>query len=227
MRAPCAAPPPALFSARSLRLGRTRALDASRFCRRSNYTANGRSANHEHVETGAEVLAVLGAPNDADGHLSVIASSRCDRVAVEYRLRRRPILPTGGFGEHFNLTDTPHYDYVRRRLVELGVRPSDILAGLASRDTAEDVRMISAYARKAELSMLVVVTSDFHVERVRLLFGREAPDLDVTIVAAATDLPANELRALGVHEARAIRALLAKRPGDESHDPPDTPIVGV
>ena len=67
------------------------------------------------------VILVLGSPNDAQGHLSSIALERCSQALAEFR--KNPgyaVLPTGGWGEHFNTTDKPHGFYVRRELQTRG-----------------------------------------------------------------------------------------------------------
>ena len=63
------------------------------------------------------VIIVLGAPNDSEGNLSAIAIERCQQALIEYAQNPgAKILPTGGWGEHFNTTDKPHSHYLRQYL---------------------------------------------------------------------------------------------------------------
>ena len=75
-------------------------------------------------------IVVLGSPNDAEGNLSSIGIERCQQALAEYA--RNPVarmLPTGGWGDHFNTTDKPHGYYTRQYLMAHGV-PEDILSAL-------------------------------------------------------------------------------------------------
>lgn len=69
-----------------------------------------------------KLIVVLGSPNTDDGRLFGVAKERCARAAVLWQEEPEcGLLLTGGFGDHFNRTDVPHAEYLRRHLVELGV----------------------------------------------------------------------------------------------------------
>lgn len=88
------------------------------------------------------IIILLGAPNDDVGNLSSIAVERCCRAVLEYRSTPGyAVLPTGGFGEHFNRTAQPHAHYARRYLLEHGVPERVILEPVYSRFTEEDARL--------------------------------------------------------------------------------------
>lgn len=154
----------------------------------------------------AEVIAVLGAPNDVHGRLSGIAVARCTRAVELYRERPRPIVPTGGLGAHFNRTGLPHYSYLRRHLLASGVPEAHVMEGLASGNTIEDVQLLIRFATQAA-ARLVVVTSDFHVLRVELLLRRLGPAIGATVISAPTPVGHEQLELLKEHERQAIRAL--------------------
>ena len=64
------------------------------------------------------IIILLGSPNDEEGQLSSIGIERANCSIEEYR--NHPdykILPTGGFGEHFNKTDMPHASYAKHYLI--------------------------------------------------------------------------------------------------------------
>ena len=82
------------------------------------------------------VIILLGAPNDEKGRLSRIARERCEQAILEYRKNSGyKILPTGGFGPHFNVTDKPHGFYSGRYLISRGIPKEDILEGVESSNT--------------------------------------------------------------------------------------------
>ena len=154
-------------------------------------------------------IIVLGAPNDDHGRLSSIAVERCQRALMEYR--RRPgcrVLPTGGWGDHFNRTERPHGDYVRQYMTAHGIPEADFLECAESANTIEDAALARPILDRHRITDLVVVTSDFHQERARIIFGREFPERDVTVVASITKLPELELEERRIHERRAIERLV-------------------
>lgn len=159
-------------------------------------------------ETAEGVVIVLGAPNNPDGSLSPIAESRVVRAAEVLKFRERWIcLPSGGFGAHFNTTNKPHWQYVRRRLVDLGIDEARILNGINSRNTVEDACF--ALTRMADLGVkkVGVVSSDFHMPRVVYWFDRVFQDFEIEYFPATADLPRSQMEALIDHESRALERL--------------------
>lgn len=153
-------------------------------------------------------IVVLGAPNDSEGNLSTIAIERCQQALVEYA--RNPgakILPTGGWGEHFNTTDKPHGHYLRQYLAAHGVSEADILECAESANTIQDAQFARPIIERHGITDLIVVTSDFHVPRAQFLFQRAFPNLRLTFSGAKTNLPEAELVQRRQHEARALARL--------------------
>lgn len=158
-------------------------------------------------------IIVLGAPNDSEGNLSTIAIERCQQALIEYA--RNPvakILPTGGWGEHFNTTDKPHGHYLRQYLKAHGVPEADILECAESANTIQDAQLAKPIIERHGITDLIVVTSDFHVPRAEFLFRREFPKLRLTFSLAKTNLPEAELTQRKQHETRALARL--KNPSD-------------
>ncbi len=160
------------------------------------------------------MVVVLGAPNDASGELGPVASRR---VQLAADLARRDdsvlLLPTGGFGEHFNVSSAPHWQHITRALVAAGVAPARVLAGVDSRNTAEDAELACAEVQRMAPRRTVVVTSEFHRERAALLFGRAAISLGLgpTLRMETTSAPVDEgtMAELVAHERGALRRLRA------------------
>jgi uncharacterized SAM-binding protein YcdF (DUF218 family) len=160
------------------------------------------------MDEGRGAIVILGAPNDLQGQLSSIAIERCEQALQE--LDAHPdfmLLPTGGWGPHFNCSELPHATYTTHYLQSRGVPPDRILEGALSSSTVEDARQCREIARRHGLTDLRVVTSDFHLERTRLVFTRELPDMRLTFAPAVSNIPEPELRILLEREREAIEAL--------------------
>lgn len=163
--------------------------------------------------TGA--IVVLGAPNDEDGNLSSIAVERCNQALLEYG--RHPgfrVIPTGGWGPHFNTTDRPHGFYIRQYLIAHDVPDSDILPCVESANTVEDAALCRFAVAQYGLTELVVVTSDFHIPRAQYLFEREFSDKALSFSGARTALSEDELQVRREHETRALARLRAQHGTD-------------
>lgn len=107
------------------------------------------------------------------------------------------ILPTGGWGEHFNVTPRAHAELVTEHLNSLPkvkqLRASDALKIVnytRSNGTHQDAWL--AFRRLSELEEVVdrftklsVVTSSFHMERVKLIFGNVFKERYINYVSVA------------------------------------------
>ena len=156
----------------------------------------------------AGVIVVLGSPNDTQGRLLSIALERCSQAFVEFS--RNPgyaILPTGGWGAHFNTTDKAHGFYVRQELIARGIPESAFLPIAESSNTIEDAALSRPILDAYPGIDLIVVTSDFHMARARSLFEREFPERRITYSPSETDLPPEVLARLKEHEHKALKRL--------------------
>ena len=116
---------------------------------------------------------------------------------------------TGGFGKHFNESQWPHANLVVQRLLQAGVKAADLLAALFTANTVEDAFWVGRFAVSVGVSELVVVTSDFHVERCKTLFELcERPE-NVRFVGAPHGLDEREHRDACEHERRALEEIRA------------------
>jgi len=154
------------------------------------------------------VIIVLGAPNDAQGRLSSIALERCSQAFSEFKKHPNyAVLPTGGWGEHFNTTDKPHGFYVRRELLGRGIPESAFLPCVESTNTVEDASLSRQILEAFPDASLIVVTSDFHSGRAQFLFEQAFPERRIVISESATDLPPDELARRRDHEHQALARL--------------------
>ena len=153
-------------------------------------------------------IIVLGSPNDSEGHLSTIAIERCQRALTEYAQNPdAKILPTGGWGEHFNTTNKPHGHYLRQYLTTHGVPEGDILECAESANTIQDAQLARPIVERHGITDLIVVTSDFHIPRAQFLFRREFPNVRLTFSASKTNLREAEIIKRTQHERQALARL--------------------
>jgi len=158
------------------------------------------------------VIVVLGSPNDAEGNLLSVAQERCSQAYEEYlKHPEYAVLPTGGWGKHFNTTDKPHAYYVKQELMERGVPESAFLPCAESSNTIEDASLSRPILDAYPYAELIVVTSDFHAARARFLFTREFPNRRITISESSTILPPEVLTRLRNHEKNALDKLSHKQ----------------
>ena len=158
------------------------------------------------------MIVVLGSPNFEDGELYSIAKERCEQALAEYA--KRPdwkLLLTGGYGEHFNTTDEPHAAYVEAYLVKRGVPSQAIVEFAESSNTLQDASFSKPIVLKYGVPEIVVVTSDYHLDRARTIFERAFADTEVRIVfsISQTDEEACgfDLEAQKKHEQEALAKL--------------------
>src|SRR5689334_6629384 len=134
------------------------------------------------------LIVILGSPNDAQGKLSKMGQGRVGKGYEEY-VRLSPmhwkILLTGGFGPHFNTTDKPNAYYAQQWLLARGVPPTDIVEFAESRHTVEDAVLSRPIVEQYRAENLCIVTSDFHLPRVKFIFTNLLPTVNLAFVAAA------------------------------------------
>lgn len=154
------------------------------------------------------IILLLGSPNDDKGRLSTIA---VNRVECAYRLyaenRDMLFLCTGGFGEHFNVTSHPHAFYAKQALIRLGVDENAFLPFVLSGNTYEDFTLSKPLIEKELPDVLFIVTSDFHMERVKLLHKRIIDYPQTVFISAQSTVPEDKLSLLIEHEKKAIEKL--------------------
>jgi len=143
----------------------------------------------------------IGAPNDNEGNLSVIALSRCEAAYSEFcKNRERKLICTGGLGTHFNITSTPHAYYLKQYLMTKGVPEANFLPLVESRYTFEDALLSKSVIEEFGIRSVILVTSEFHLPRAKLIFCGVFSKIMFSYLAAITPLPYEELLELEKHE---------------------------
>lgn len=154
------------------------------------------------------IIIILGSPNDERGNLSDIAISRLERGMQEYRQREGyKILCTGGFGEHFNTTDRPHAEYSTNYLLQNGIGETDILEIAESQNTAEDAVLAKPIVEKHGAKSLIIVSSDFHMTRVKHIFKKVFKEFDLIFCEAQSNLDEQRQKTLKNHEERELKKI--------------------
>jgi len=156
-----------------------------------------------------KVIIILGSANDDAGNLSPSSLERADKGIAEYRNNPgSKILATGGFGDHFNTTDQPHALHVKSYLIGQGVDEDDILPPAVSKDTIEDAVLAKEILQGREVSGIILVTSDFHMDRSKFIFSRVFPEYRITYVEAVSLANPEKMKKLLQHEKESMAKLL-------------------
>ncbi|MGW7437517.1 YdcF family protein [Streptomyces sp. NPDC054849] len=156
-----------------------------------------------------ELVAVLAAPNDENGELSVMARER-SRTALDL-VRSAPgarLVLTGGFGAQFNTTDVPHWRHCARWLRSQGMGPDEVADRLETRHSSDDVLFLRELARRHRTDRVTVVTSDYHAARIRYLLDLVLPAAVVRAVAHPSLSPAQQA-GLRAHDEAALAKSVA------------------
>jgi len=154
-----------------------------------------------------DVLIILGSPNSPSGELSNISKSRLDYCASLYSIGKL-ILCTGGRGKHFNTSSEEHAVYAKRYLIEKGVLECDFLDFALSENTVDDAVKIKIIISKLDNPNLTIITSDYHLERVQLIFQEILNEFSINYIGVQSNPKKNQLQHLIKHEKKAIKSIL-------------------
>jgi len=155
-------------------------------------------------------ILILGAPNDKNGNLSLIAKTRLIHGAKELSLNPGfKILLTGGFGMHFNETNHPHWKYAKDFLIkELSISPNSFLdESIDSANTVEDVEKAKHIFQKYNFKKIILVTSEFHLKRVKYIIEKALNNKETILLyscVADKELDEDLLKRLNEHEKKAM-----------------------
>ncbi len=119
------------------------------------------------------IIISLGNQNDESGYLLSIAQNRLNKtIGLWKKYPDFKIIPTGGFGKHFNTTSRPHGEYAREYLIKQGIPKEQILEVVQSSNTFEDALLSIEVIKQVGPRKIYVVTSWSHMLRARLVFKK-------------------------------------------------------
>ena len=128
------------------------------------------------------LIIVLGHENNEKGKLSSTAENRAitaSKIAKE-ELREYKIIPTGGFGDYFNESSTPHGKILANRIEKEGINKENILSHTNTSGTKQDAYLsLKRIKEIGEAEKVYIVTSKFHMDRVKLIFSRVLQEYDL------------------------------------------------
>ena len=125
-----------------------------------------------------EVIVVLGSPNFPDGTLGPIALDRIKGCLGIFDPTKHKILCTGGFGAHFNTSPVAHANYLKDFLIQKGVPSTAFLPLALSSNTVEDAVMSKSILKEVEYKNLIILTSEYHLARVKFIFTEILKDFN-------------------------------------------------
>jgi DUF218 domain len=159
--------------------------------------------------TAKKLLVLFGHTNLRSGELSATAVLRCEKaLQIANSEPGTLVLPTGAFGGHFNESLCPHHHHRTEYLVAHGLPRERILPGTTTSNTLEDVFAARRVAIEGDFGHVELVSSSFHIPRIRFIAERVLPDLSRTYGEALA--PPTELAALEEDEKRSFAELKAE-----------------
>ena len=156
-----------------------------------------------------EVIVVLGSPNFPDGTLGPIALDRLQGCLSIFNSQKHKILCTGGFGAHFNTSPVAHANYLKDFLIQKGVPSTAFLPLALSSNTVEDAVMSKSILMEVEYKDLIIITSDYHVARVKFIFTEILKDFNLNFKAVTHHSIDDVLEPLIQHEKVAMDQLIS------------------
>lgn len=154
-----------------------------------------------------DVLIILGSPNSPNGELSSISLSRL-KMCLDYYSKGKAVLCTGGWGPHFNTAEQAHAFYAKAYLREHGIAENDFLDFALSSNTVDDAVKAKEILSKLKEVRLTVISSDYHMNRVKLIFNIILDSYKIDFVSSKSDLSGEAYEILTKHEEKAIDSIL-------------------
>jgi uncharacterized SAM-binding protein YcdF (DUF218 family) len=150
--------------------------------------------------------------NDKTGNLSDMALERCNKALEVFQEHKDSwFITTGGTGEAFNVNPRSHAYFLKQYLVKNGVPEGRFLPFAESQNTIQDAKLSKTILKSRPVVSITVVSSDFHIDRVRYLFEKiyhgEVSNLSFVPAPAYPNPAQYDLEALIKHEKRAMAHL--------------------
>jgi len=154
------------------------------------------------------VIIILGSLNSSKGRLSKIAIGRAKKCLEIFNPAEDMILCTGGFGLHFNISEKPHADYLKRYLVKNGISKNYILSFANSSNTVEDATKAKEILLKNEAKKVAIITTDFHLKRVQLIFDEILIGIEKIYFGVPNNMSEKSVLKFEKHEVKALEGIL-------------------
>lgn len=154
-----------------------------------------------------KILIVLGSPNSPTGKLSEISISRLNHCRDIYE-EGNLVLCTGGWGPHFNTSNSAHAAHAKSYLIEQGLTEIDFLEFALSENTVDDAVKIKSIVSNKKNITLTIITSDYHIDRVKLIFNKILGEYKMKFVGVESKLEKEEYSTLVQHEKNAIKSIM-------------------
>ena len=145
-----------------------------------------------------DIIVVLG-HFDNTAHLTSTGRERLDAGVAQLHLRPDSLLAITGCA-----AGVPRTDEASAYLLARNVRRVELID---THNTAEDAFLTEPLVSRYAPERLVVVTSDYHVERARFIFERVFTQLPIVMHSVPHTAMEDERRALLAHEERALQLL--------------------
>ena len=151
-----------------------------------------------------EIYIILGSPNSPSGKLSAISLSRLNHCIINYK-NDDLIICTGGWGSHFNTAEQSHAYFAKKYLLENGIPKDAFLEFALSSNTVDDAVKLRPILAQLKPAVYTVITSDYHLPRVQLIFNTILEKYDITYIGVASNLNTIDFKTLVDHEQRALQ----------------------
>ncbi|PPC89572.1 MAG: hypothetical protein CTY34_10930 [Methylobacter sp.] len=155
-----------------------------------------------------EIIMVLGSTINSEGNLSDIAISRLEKcIEIVKNKSNYSIILTGGFGSHFNTSNRMYSLYAYEYLVNNGIDSDRISALIPSVDTVEDATISYRVIKYLKPLRITIITSDFHQERVKYIFGKVYKEFKLEHVSSVYMSDDETMQQLALIEERELKLL--------------------
>lgn len=164
--------------------------------------------NKTKSSDNSEVIMVLGSTINSEGKLSEIAIGRLEKcIEVVKDKDDYLIILTGGFGSHFNKTNRMYSLYAYEYLTSNGIDSDRISALIPSVDTVEDATLSFRVIKHINPLKIVIITSEFHQERVKYIFDKVYKDFKLEYISSAYMSDDETMQRLALTEKRELKLL--------------------
>ena len=153
-----------------------------------------------------EILIVLGGTNSEQGDLCNISKDRLNYCITKFQ-KENLILCTGGKGNHFNTAKNAHAFYAKKYLIKNGIPKENFLDFAVSKHTVDDALKIKEILSEHDNNLLII-TSDYHLKRVKLIFNEILKDYNMKFVGVSSNLEKEKIAELMKHEENAIKGII-------------------